>query len=89
MLHNRVFRKCPGELKLTKSQEKSNHLIQMDDMKQFVKKIKRIGGSKSNNKYKQLGYKNRNMCHDRNEKRKKTKNGKNRTAKSRKNQDVQ
>ena len=57
-----------------------------------LQKRKRIGDSGTTNKNIQSGYRNgiwhRKMCHARNEKRKKTKNGSNKTVKWRKNQNA-
>ena len=40
MPSNHIFRKCTAGYKLSQSQEKSNHLIYMDDIKHFAKKWK-------------------------------------------------
>ena len=42
-------------LQFTKSQEKINHLMYMDDIKLFSKNEKRIGDSDTNNKNMQPG----------------------------------
>ena len=42
--------KCIGSDKFTKSKEKINHLMYMDDIKLFAKNWKRIGDSSTNNK---------------------------------------
>ena len=39
---NYIFRKCTAGYKLSRSQEKINHLIYMDDIKQFAKKEKEL-----------------------------------------------
>ena len=39
---NHVLRKCTGGYKFTKSQEKINHQMNMDDIEQFVKKEKEL-----------------------------------------------
>ena len=38
---NHILRKCTVGYKLSKSQEKTNHLMNMDDMKIFAKKMKK------------------------------------------------
>ena len=64
----------------------------MDDIKLFAKNEKELGDSNTNNKNIQTGNRDgiwlRKMCHCDYKKRKKTKNGRNRTAKSRKYQNV-
>ena len=40
MSPSHIFRKCKGGYKLTKSQEKINHLMYMDDIKLFAKNEK-------------------------------------------------
>ena len=37
MIRKQILRKCTGGYKLSKSQEKINHLMYIDDMKQFAK----------------------------------------------------
>ena len=37
-----ILRECTGEYKLTKSQEKINHQIYMDDIKQLAKNEKEL-----------------------------------------------
>ena len=39
---NYIFRKCTGDSKFIKSQEKINHLIFMDDIKLFAKNEKEL-----------------------------------------------
>ena len=39
---NHVLRKCTAGYKLSKSQEKINHLMYIDDIKQFVKNEKEL-----------------------------------------------
>ena len=46
--------------KFTKSQEKINNLMTMDDIKVFAKKWKRTYDPDTNNKNVQLGYRNGN-----------------------------
>ena len=45
MLLNDIPRKCTAGYKLSKLQEKINHLMYMDDIKLFAKKLKRIVNS--------------------------------------------
>ena len=63
-----------------------------DDIKQFSKNEKRTGDSDTNNKNIQLGYRggicHRKMCYGHNKKWEKTNNKRNKTAKSRKNQNA-
>ena len=40
---NHILRKCTAGYKLGRSQEKVNHLMYMDDIKLFAKKLKRTG----------------------------------------------
>ena len=47
MSHNYIFSKYPGGYKFTKSLEKINLI---EDIKLFVKKLEKIGGSNTNNK---------------------------------------
>ena len=42
---NYLLRKCTAGYKLSRSQEKINHLMYMDDVKLFVKKWKRTGNT--------------------------------------------
>ena len=42
MPFNRILRKCTVGYKFTKSQEKINHLMYMDDIKLFVKNEKEL-----------------------------------------------
>ena len=39
---NHILRKCTAGYKLTKSQEKINHLMYMDDIKPFAKNEKEL-----------------------------------------------
>ena len=54
---NHILRKCTSGYKLSKSQEKINHLIYIDDMKPFSKKRKRIGNSNTHSENIQSGHK--------------------------------
>ena len=49
---NYILKKSTEGYKFTKSQNKINHLMYMDDMKLFAKKGNRIGSSDTNNKNK-------------------------------------
>ena len=40
---NNIIRKCAARYKLSRSQEKINHLMYMDDIKSFAKNVKRTG----------------------------------------------
>ena len=42
MPHNHILRKCIAEYKLSKSQEKINHLMYVNDIKQFAKNEKEL-----------------------------------------------
>ena len=42
MLLKHIFRKCTARYKLTKSQEKINHQMYMDDIKLFAKNEKEL-----------------------------------------------
>ena len=72
-------------------QDKINHLMYMDDIKLFAKTWL-IGDSDINDNYIQSGYRdgiwNRKMCFAKNEERKTTIDGRNRTTKFRKNQNA-
>ena len=48
---NHILRKCTAGYKLSRSQEKINHLIYMDDIKLFAKKWKRTGNSNTQLEY--------------------------------------
>ena len=67
-----ILRKCTTGYKLTKSQEKINHLMYMDDIKLFAKKWNRIGNFDTRSENIQSGHKDgiwhRKMCHTSNEK---------------------
>ena len=45
---NHILRKCTARYKLSKSQEKINHLMYMDDIKLFCQKRKRIENPNTN-----------------------------------------
>ena len=45
MLLNHILRKCTAGYKLSRSQEKINHLMDMDDIKLFAKNEKERGNS--------------------------------------------
>ena len=55
---NYILRKCTGAYKFTKSQEKINHLMYMDDIKWYEKNENKNGDSYINNKNIQPGYRN-------------------------------
>ena len=86
---NHILRKFTDRYKLSKSLEKINHLMYMDDIKLFVKNEKRIGSSNTCSKNIQSGRRDgiwhRKMCYASNEKRKTTHDGKDGTTKSRQN----
>ena len=46
---NHILRKCTAEYKLSRLQEKINHLMYMDDIKLFAKKWKRTGNPNTHN----------------------------------------
>ena len=46
---NHILRKCTAGYKLSRSQEKINHLIYMDDIKLFAKNEKELGNSYTRN----------------------------------------
>ena len=79
-------RKCTGGCKLHKSQEEIINLMYMDD-------IKRIRNPNTGSEDMQWRYRDgiwhRKICHADNKKRETTINGRNRTTKSRKNQNAQ
>ena len=50
---NHILRKCTARYKLSRSQEKINHLMYMDNIKLFAKKRKRTGNSNTNRIYSQ------------------------------------
>ena len=78
MLFKHILRKCTGEYTLTKSQEKINHLMYMNDVKLFAENEKDIGNSNTGNEDILSGYRDRiwyrKICHANNEKRKTTHN---------------
>ena len=88
---NHIHRQCSGKYKLHKLQEKINYLIHMKDIKLFAKK-EGTGNPNTGSDNKQSGYRDgiwhRKMHHANNEKRKTTHDGRNRTTKSRKNQNA-
>ena len=87
MPHNQILRKCAGDYKFAKSQEKIDHLKYIDEVKLFAKNEKELE-TNTNNKNIQPGCRNR-ICHRKNdEKRKKTNKRKNNTAQSKKSQNV-
>ena len=53
---NHILRKCTAGYKLTKSQEKINHLIYMDDIKLFAKNEKKIENPNTHSENIQSGY---------------------------------
>ena len=69
---NHILRKCTAGYKLSKLQEKINHLMYMDDMKLFAKKREIIGNPNTNCENIQSRYRNgisyRKMRHASNEK---------------------
>ena len=90
---NPVIRKCIRGYKLTKLQENINHLMQMDEIKLFLENRNVIGNPKRGSENKQSGYRD-GFRHSKirlanNNKWETTHDGKNRTIKSRKNQNVQ
>ena len=89
VLLNQMLRKCTGDYKFSRLEEKSNPQMYMEINQAVCKKRKRIGDSRKNNKNIQQGYRNeilqRKMGYAHNKKRKKTNNGRNKTNKSRKN----
>ena len=80
---NHILRKCTAEYKPSKSQEKIKHLVNLDDIKLFAKKI--IGNSNTNYENMQSRYRNeiwhRKMPHDMTEKWQTTHKGRSRTTK--------
>ena len=54
---NHVLRKCTAGYKLTKSKEKINHLIYMDDIKLFANNVKELETNTRRQNI-QLGHKN-------------------------------
>ena len=79
MLLSHILRKYAAGYKLSKLQEKLNHLMYMDDIKLFCKKRKRNGNSKTSNKNIQSGYRDGiwhgKIRHANNEKREMTNDG--------------
>ena len=60
MLIDQEFRKCIKGYKLTKAQEKINHVMYMDNIKLFAKKGKKIEDPNIDDKNIELGYRDRN-----------------------------
>ena len=86
---NHISRKCTTGYKLSRSQEKINHQMYMDEIKLFAKNEKRTGNSHTRSLNIQSGHRNgiwhRKMCHARHEKWQKTYELRNGTTKSRQN----
>ena len=86
---NYILRECIGGHKFTKSKE--NLLMYIDDSKLFAKNGKKLE-TLIQTKNIQPGYRNeillKKMCHARNEKWKKTNNGRNRSTKLGKNENT-
>ena len=86
---NYILRKCTAGYEVSKSQEKINHLMFMDDIKMFAKKWKRIENSNTCNEdiysRHRHGIWHRKMRHARNIKRQTTPYGRNGNTKSRQN----
>ena len=76
---NHILRKCTAAYKLSKSQEKLNHLMYMDDIKLFVKIEKSTGNSNTRSENIESedrdGIWHRKMCHVSIEKRQTTPDG--------------
>ena len=85
---NHVLRTCTGGRKLTKSQERINHLLYMDDIIPFAKNEKEletlIQAMRIYNQGDRSGIRHRKMRYANNEKRETTHDGRNRTNKLRK-----
>ena len=83
---NHILRKCTAGYKLSKSQEKINQLMYMDDIKLFYQKLKRIGNSNTRTQNIQSGHRDgiwhRKMRHANIENWETTHNGRSRTTKS-------
>ena len=85
---NHILGNCTGRYKLTKSQEKINHMF-MDDIELFAKNKTKFGNSNTGSENIQLGHTDgiwhRKMRNASNEKQKTIPYGRNGTTKSRKN----
>ena len=85
---NHILRKCTAKYKLTKSQEKINHLMFMDDIKLFSKNKKELETNTHSQNIQsehRNGIWHRKMCHASNEKWQTTPYGWNGTTKLRHN----
>ena len=86
---NHILRKYTAGYKLSRSQEKVNHLMYMDDIKLFAKKWKRTGNAYTRSQNIQSEHRNgirhRKICNACNEKWQTTYNWRNGTTKSRQN----
>ena len=84
---NHILRKCTTGYELTKSQEKNNHVMYMDDMKLLCNNGKRTINSNTRSENIESGHWDgnwhRKMCHASNEKQQETHYERNGTAKSR------
>ena len=81
---NYILRKCTGDYKFRKSQEKINHFIYVDDIKVFVKNERELETliqiiNCLDGRIRFLDYK---ICHVDDKKGKKRNNGRNKTTKS-------
>ena len=85
---NHILRKCTARYNLSKSQEKINHLMYIDDIKLFVKNEIRMGNPNTDCKNIYSRYRNRKMRHASSEKWQTTRAGKSRTNKSNSNQNA-
>ena len=79
-----ILRKCTGRCKLHRSQEKINHLMDMDEIKLFAKKWERNRIPNRGCEDIKWLYRDGKICHANIEKKKKTLDRRNRTSKSRK-----
>ena len=59
---NQKLKKCTEGNKLTKAQERINHIMYMDDIKLFAKNEKKIGDPNTNYRNIQSGYKGWNSA---------------------------
>ena len=78
---NHIIRKCTVGYKLSKSQEKINQLMYMDDIKLFAKNEKRTGKEHAISHIQWSGIWHRKMRHARNKKWQTTLDGRNGTTK--------
>ena len=86
MPHNHIHRKCIDGFKLSKLQEKINHLMYMDDIKLCQKwKSTRNFYTGTENRYIRMESGIEKMCHAINEKRQTTPDGRNGSTKLKKN----